>query len=223
MNHEFDQDFERRVKTIRDELTNVANTTDFASPCVLAATKQQAVGAIRQAVAAGITRFGENRVQEAEEKWNELKQEFPHLQLHLIGPLQTNKVKEAVALFDCIETLDREKLADKLAEEMSRQGRKIPCLIQVNIGREPQKAGVEPDDLPAFLSYCRDKGLEIAGLMCVPPVDRPPAPYFALMQKYRQTLRLAELSMGMSGDYKTAAKFGSTEVRLGTVLFGERA
>ncbi len=167
--------------------------------------------------------FGENRVQEALEHWCALKEAFQDITLHLVGPLQTNKVKEAVALFDVIETLDRPKLAQALQKEMEKQGRNIPCLIQVNTGNEPQKAGVSVEELPGFLSYCQKEcGLNIKGLMCIPPANEPPAMHFALLAKLAKDHGLKELSMGMSADFEKAIPLGATYVRVGTALFGDR-
>lgn len=167
--------------------------------------------------------FGENKVQEAMEKWPEIKAFYPQTELHLIGPLQSNKAREAVALFDVIETIDREKIADAVSSEAIKQKKKMLCLIQVNIGEEPQKAGASLEDLPVLIAYCRAlQGLELKGLMCVPPAEEAPAPYFALMQKLAKEFELPWLSMGMSGDFETAIAFGATHIRVGTALFGER-
>ena len=166
--------------------------------------------------------FGENKVQEAQTHWADLKAGHPDIELHLIGPLQTNKVKDAVALFDCIETLDREKLADALAAEMRKQGRALPCFVQVNTGEEEQKSGVAPRDLPGFLSYCRALELNVTGLMCIPPAGEPAGLHFALLKSLADRHGLKELSMGMSGDFEKAIAAGATYVRIGTALFGER-
>jgi PLP dependent protein len=167
--------------------------------------------------------FGENRVQEAAAKWPALRQAAPNLQLHLIGPLQTNKVRDAVALFDVIETVDRPKLAHALVEEMKRTGRRPTCFIQVNTGEEPQKAGVLPEATDAFVGLCRDEfGLPVAGLMCIPPVDEEPALHFALLAEIARRNQLKALSMGMSADFETAIRLGATHVRVGTAIFGER-
>lgn len=191
---------------------------------LVAASKMQNEDSLRAALACGHRLFGENKVQEAQAHWTHLRPQFPDLKLHLIGPLQTNKAADAVALFDCIETLDREKLADALAEEMKKQGRNLPCLIQVNTGEEEQKAGIAPPRLPEFLGYCtKDCGLDIKGLMCIPPVEEPPALHFALLKKLAQENALTQLSMGMSADYERAVALGATYVRVGSLLFGERA
>jgi pyridoxal phosphate enzyme (YggS family) len=178
---------------------------------------------VAAALAAGQAVFGENRVQEAQGKYPDLQRTHPDLRLHLIGPLQTNKVKDAVALFDAIQTVDREKLARALAAEMARQNRALQLYVQVNIGEEPQKAGIAPRETDAFIALCRGElGLEIAGLMCIPPADRQPAPYFALLREIAGRNALAGLSMGMSGDYESAIGFGATLVRVGTAIFGTR-
>lgn len=178
---------------------------------------------IRPVINAGQRVFGENRVQESQSKWPVLKQETPDLELHLIGPLQSNKAAEAVALFDVIETVDREKIAAALAQEMARQGRKLRLYVQVNIGLEPQKAGIAPKETAAFLRYCRDElGLEIEGLMCIPPAEDHPGPYFALLRKLAEENGVTKLSMGMSGDFETAIQFGATSVRVGSAIFGTR-
>jgi PLP dependent protein len=189
---------------------------------LVAVSKTHDAAAVEAAIAAGQRRFGENRVQEAEAKFPALKARHAGLALHLIGPLQTNKVKEAVALFDVIETLDRPKLADALAREMARQQRHPRLFVQVNTGEEPQKAGVPPRAADAFIADCRGRGLALAGLMCIPPLDEPPAPHFALLREIARRNGLDELSMGMSADFATAIRFGATEVRVGTAIFGAR-
>lgn len=196
---------------------------DPAAVTLVAVSKTHDESAVRQALAAGQRVFGENKVQEAKGKFPALRDAFPDLQLHLVGPLQTNKVKEAVALFDVIESLDRPKLAEALAEEMARSGRRPALFIQVNTGEEPQKAGVSPADADAFIADCRDRlGLPLAGLMCVPPLDEEPALHFALLGQIAARHGLASLSMGMSGDFPTAIRFGATHVRVGTAIFGAR-
>ncbi|OJU03123.1 MAG: YggS family pyridoxal phosphate enzyme [Rhizobium sp. 63-7] len=178
---------------------------------------------IRPAIAAGQRVFGENRVQESQGKWPQLKAETLGIELHLIGPLQSNKAAEAVALFDVIETVDREKIARALATEMQRQGRTPRLYIQVNTGLEPQKAGIAPDELPAFVALCRGElALEIEGLMCIPPADENPGPHFALLARLATETGVEKLSMGMSGDYETAIAFGATGVRVGSAIFGSR-
>ncbi|APG86329.1 YggS family pyridoxal phosphate-dependent enzyme [Sinorhizobium americanum] len=178
---------------------------------------------IRPVIAAGQRVFGENRVQEAQGKWPELKAETPDTELHLIGPLQSNKAADAVALFDVIETIDREKIARAVAAEMERQGRRPRLYVQVNTGLEPQKAGIAPEDTVAFVDFCRSQlGLEVEGLMCIPPADENPGPHFALLAKLADKCGLTRLSMGMSGDFETAVSFGATSVRVGSAIFGAR-
>ncbi|MDW9712918.1 YggS family pyridoxal phosphate-dependent enzyme [Sinorhizobium meliloti] len=174
-------------------------------------------------IEAGQRVFGENRVQEAQAKWPALKRETPDIELHLIGPLQSNKAADAVALFDVIETIDREKIARAVAAEMKRQGRDIRLYVQVNTGLEPQKAGIAPEDAAAFVALCRDElALNIEGLMCIPPFDENPGPHFALLAKLAGQCGLSRLSMGMSGDFETAIAFGATGVRVGSAIFGAR-
>jgi len=196
---------------------------DPASVGLVAVSKTHPAAAIEAALAAGQRVFGENRVQEAAAKYTALKPAHPDLRLHLIGPLQTNKVKEAVALFDVIETVDRPRLAEALEREMSRQGRRRDCLVQVNTGQEPQKAGVGPGEADAFIEACRARwNLPIRGLMCIPPEREEPAPHFALLREIARRHGLVELSMGMSADFETAIRFGATLVRIGTAIFGHR-
>jgi len=190
---------------------------------LVAVAKTHPVEAVEAAIAAGQTVFGENRVQEAAAKYPPLRSRHPAPVLHLIGPLQTNKVKEAVALFDVIETIDREKLARAVSAEMARQGRQPRLYVQVNIGEEPQKAGVPPRDADAFIRLCRDElGLALDGLMCIPPAAVAPAPYFALLREIATRNHLAGLSMGMSEDFETAVRLGATMVRVGSAIFGAR-
>ena len=172
---------------------------------------------------AGHRLFGENRVQEARAKWPALRMRFPDTVLHLIGPLQTNKVRDAVALFDVIQSVDRERLAATLAREMERAGKRLACFIQVNTGEEPQKAGIMPAELDAFVAACRDTHrLPVVGLMCIPPVEEAPGPHFALTAKIARRNGLAKLSMGMSVDFASAIQFGATHVRVGSAIFGHR-
>ncbi len=190
---------------------------------LVAVSKTQPAAAVRAALAAGQRVFGENRVQEALAKYPALRGEFPDLELHLIGPLQTNKVRDAVAHFDAIETVDRPRLAEALAREMARSGRRPPCFVEVNIGEEPQKAGVLPEHADAFIADCRDRfGLPLVGLMCIPPADAAPEPFFALLREIARRNGLPGLSMGMSADYEAAIRFGATHVRVGTAIFGAR-
>lgn len=190
---------------------------------LVAVSKTFEADAIRPAIEAGQRVFGENRVQESQGKWPALKVERPDIELHLIGPLQSNKAADAVALFDVIETVDREKIARALAEEMKRQGKTLRLYVQVNTGLEPQKAGIAPDDTPDFVALCRDElGLSIEGLMCIPPAEENPGPHFALLAKLALKCGVEKLSMGMSGDYETAIAFGATSVRVGSAIFGAR-
>lgn len=171
----------------------------------------------------GQRHFGENRVQEAMAKWPDLKARYPDIVLHLIGPLQTNKVRDAVKLFDVIETVDRDRLAAALAAEMARQGRRLPCYVQVNIGAEPQKAGIAVADAVAFVERARSvHGLDIVGLMCIPPLEEAPGPYFAQLAQLGRLAGVEGLSMGMSADFETAVLMGATQVRVGSALFGAR-
>ena len=194
------------------------------STSLVAVSKTHEAQTVEKAIAAGQKIFGENRVQEAQGKFPALKAAHPDLQLHLIGPLQSNKVKEAVALFDCIETLDRPKLAEALAAEMKKSGKAPMLFIQVNTGEEPQKAGILPAEASGFIRTARDEfGLPVRGLMCIPPVTDDAAPHFAFLAKLAKENALEFLSMGMSGDFETAIKFGATHVRVGTAIFGERS
>ena len=190
---------------------------------LVAVSKTFEADTICLAIEAGQRIFGENRVQESQGKWPELKKETPGIELHLIGPLQSNKAAEAVALFDVIETIDREKIARVIAEEMKRQRKVLRLYVQVNTGLEPQKAGIAPDDTVAFVNFCRDElGLTIEGLMCIPPAEENPGPHFALLAKLAEKSGVKKLSMGMSGDYETAIAFGATSVRVGSAIFGAR-
>ncbi|HEY4191079.1 MAG TPA: YggS family pyridoxal phosphate-dependent enzyme [Mesorhizobium sp.] len=196
---------------------------DNGAVTLVAVSKTFEADAVRPVLEAGQRVFGENRVQEAQGKWPALKADFPDIELHLIGPLQSNKAKEAVALFDAIETVDREKIAAELAREMERQGRTLKLYVQVNTGSEPQKAGIEPREAVAFVKRCRDvHKLAIEGLMCIPPAEENPGPHFALLEKLAREAGVEKLSMGMSGDYETAVAFGATSVRVGSAIFGSR-
>ncbi len=213
------------LQNISDEIKALAKTAgrDPSDIHLVAVSKKQPDERIDEALTAGHRLYGENRVQEAQERWADRRKTYPDLTLHLIGPLQTNKAADAVKLFDVIETVDREKLARKLADEMQKQNRHLPCFIQVNTGEEDQKAGISPLELADFLKYCRNEcGLDIQGLMCIPPVDDPPALHFALLKKYADELGLKHLSMGMSADYDRAIPLGATYVRVGTGVFGAR-
>ena len=190
---------------------------------LIAVSKTRGADSIRPLIQAGQRDFGESRVQEAQDKWPALKSESGEVRLHLIGRLQSNKADDAVALFDSIHSVDRPSLVSALAEAMARQGRRPDCFLQVNIGDEPQKGGCAVADLPALVEACGEAGLPIAGLMCIPPADLEPAPYFALLAKLARRHALSGLSMGMSADYGTAATIGATHVRVGTALFGDRS
>ncbi|MGJ3232746.1 MAG: YggS family pyridoxal phosphate-dependent enzyme [Oceanicaulis sp.] len=190
---------------------------------LVAISKKQPDDRIDAMLAAGQRVFGENRVQEAQGRWSERRAAWPNLELRLVGPLQTNKAADACALFDVIETLDREKLAAALVKAMEKTGRAPRLLVQVNTGDEPQKAGVSAEDAPAFVERCRtEHGLEIEGLMCIPPADEPASLHFALLARLAKTCGVEKLSMGMSADYELAARMGATSVRVGSALFGER-
>ncbi len=193
------------------------------SVVLVAVAKTYPASDVEQAIAAGQLEFGENRVQEAMAKYSELRARHADLELHLIGPLQTNKVKEAVATFDVIQTLDRPKLAAALAAEFARTPKRPRLFVQVNTGAEPQKAGILPEAADAFIDECRRvHGLAVAGLMCIPPADEPPAPHFALLAEIAARNGLTLLSMGMSADYEIAATLGATHVRIGSAIFGAR-
>lgn len=215
------------LKSVHEQIEKAAAFCGRAAADVnlVAVSKVQPDERVREALEAGQRVFGENRVQEAQQRWLESgwKEAYSDLKLHLIGPLQTNKASDAVALFDVIESLDRERLARVLAKEMNKQGKSLPCFIQVNTGEEAQKSGILPADLKAFYDICTTEcGLNIVGLMCIPPVDDPPALHFAFLKKLADELGLQELSMGMSGDFEKAIPLGATYVRVGTGVFGER-
>lgn len=214
------------LATIYDKIAKAKTQSPITAPDItlLGASKGQSQGIIIPFIELGVTHFGENRVQEAYEKWPEIKKHYPNTVLHLIGPLQTNKVSDALLLFDVIQTLDREKLAEAIAKEIAKSPsvKTKKFFIQVNIGEEEQKAGVTPADTKSFVQFCRDLKLNVAGLMCIPPIDVQPAPHFALLRTLAQENNLHELSMGMSNDYETAIRMGSTCVRIGTALFGAR-
>jgi pyridoxal phosphate enzyme (YggS family) len=213
------------LAAVRARIEAAAGAAGRAADAVtlVAVSKTHPAGAVRAALAAGQRVFGENRVQEALVKFPRLRGDFPDLRLHLIGPLQTNKVRDAVAHCDVIETVDRPRLAEALAREMERSGRRLPCFIEVNTGEEPQKAGVFPEMADGFIADCRDRlGLPVVGLMCIPPEGEEPALHFALLREIARRNRLDQLSMGMSADFETAIRFGATHVRVGTAIFGAR-
>src|SRR5215510_713591 len=216
---------ESPLTKVRAEIASACRDAkrDPASVTLVAISKTFGAEAIEPVIAAGQRVFGENRVQEAKAKWPALKERHPGIELHLVGSLQSNKAKEAVALFDAIHSVDRSSLAEALAKEIGKQGRAPTLFVEVNTGAEPQKAGVLPEAADAFLKACRDEyGLAIAGLMCIPPADEPPGPHFALTAKIAQRNGLRLLSMGMSADFPVAVAFGATHVRVGTAIFGAR-
>ena len=205
---------EARVGSARDARSSVE---------LIAVSKTHPAEAVIAALEAGQRVFGENRVQEAAAKFPALRARYPDLKLHLIGPLQTNKVRLAVETCDAIQTLDRDKLAEALATELAKQGRRLDLFIQVNTGEEPQKAGVPPAEADAFIRRCvQQYKLPVVGLMCIPPAEEHPAPHFALLREIARRNDLGQLSMGMSGDYELAIQFGATHVRVGTAIFGQR-
>ena len=213
------------LATVEQEIARACKEArrDRASVTLIAVSKTFDAGAITPVIEAGQRVFGENRVQEAKAKWPGLMSAYPGLALHLIGPLQSNKAKEAVALFDAIHSVDRPSICEALAKEMASQKRQPQLFVQLNTGEEPQKAGVAPAQADAFIASCRDKyGLQISGLMCIPPVNDAPAPHFALTAKIAARNGLANLSMGMSADFATAIQFGATHVRVGSAIFGAR-
>jgi pyridoxal phosphate enzyme (YggS family) len=213
---------------LNDVLSRIRDAEDAAdrpagAAALVAVSKTFDADAIRPVIAAGQRIFGENRVQEAQGKWPELRTETVDIELHLIGPLQSNKAADAVALFDVIETIDREKIASAVAAEIARQGKPVRLYVQVNTGLEPQKAGIAPDDTVAFVALCRETiGIPVEGLMCIPPADENPGPHFALLAKLAERCGLKKLSMGMSGDFDIAVQFGATSVRVGSAIFGTR-
>jgi pyridoxal phosphate enzyme (YggS family) len=220
------EDAAGRLAAIRARIAAAAREAgrDPGAVTLVAVSKTFPAAAIEPVLMAGQRVFGENRVQEAAGKWPALRERDRDVELHLIGPLQTNKVREAVALFDAIHTLDRPKLAAALAREIDRSGRQRRLFVEVNTGAEPQKAGVLPEDADAFIAACRrDYGLPVSGLMCIPPADEAAAPHFALLGKLAARNGLAALSMGMSADFESAVRLGATHVRVGSAIFGPRA
>jgi len=218
-----------RAKTALDYITTRMEKARrrFGAPPetveLVAVSKTFSAEQVEPFLLAGQRVFGENRVQEAKDKWPALREKYPDLQLHLIGPLQTNKAREAVALFDVVQSLDRDKLAIMLRAEMDRMGRRLPCFVQVNIGLEAQKAGIPPAETAHFVQRCRAQhGLEIAGLMCIPPASQPPGPYFAQLALLARQADVGGLSMGMSQDFETGIAMGATHIRIGSALFGAR-
>lgn len=220
-----DQEVAGNLARIQDRIATAARKWDRpqGDVALVAVSKKQPIERLEAALRAGHKIFGENRVQEAKGKWPDLKTRFSDIQLHLIGPLQTNKAKEAVALFDVIQSVDRLKLARILAKEMTAADRHLPVYIQVNTGEEEQKAGIAPTQADEFIRQCREEiGLDVQGLMCIPPAEEQPAPHFALLAKIAKRNGLDKLSMGMSADFETAIQFGATSVRVGTGIFGLR-
>ena len=214
-----------RLESVRATIEHAAaaNGREAANITLIAVSKTIAVETIEEALAAGHRVFGENRVQEAKTKWPALKARFPDIELHLIGPLQTNKVRDALALFDAIHAVDRESLAAALAKEIARAGRQPKLFVEVNTGKEASKAGVAPAEADRFIETCRERhGLMISGLMCIPPLGEPAAPHFTLLAKIAERNGLPLLSMGMSADYEEAIAHGATHIRVGTAIFGAR-
>jgi pyridoxal phosphate enzyme (YggS family) len=218
-------DIEARLADIKERIATTAEKAGrkAADVTLVAVSKTFDGDAIQPVIDCGQRIFGENRVQEAQGKWPALKEKTPDIELHLIGPLQSNKAADAVALFDVIESVDREKIARALADECGKQGKALRLYVQVNTGLEPQKAGLDPRETAAFVTLCRDElKLTVEGLMCIPPADENPGPHFALLAKLAKECGVEKLSMGMSGDFETAIEFGATSVRVGSALFGAR-
>ena len=215
----------RNLKSVQATISRAANDAgrNPRDISLIGVSKQQPEDRIDASLAAGLRVFGENRVQEAETRWAKRRSKFSDLEIHLIGPLQTNKVRSAVRLFDVIQTVDRERLAHTLARIMAEEGQKLRCFVQVNTGEEEQKAGISPSDVEAFVKTCIDKyALNIVGLMCIPPAHDVAAPHFAFLQQMADQLNLPYTSMGMSGDYPAAVELGATHVRVGSAIFGDR-
>jgi PLP dependent protein len=216
---------QERIEAVRTKITAAAERTgrDPEAVKLIAVSKTFDAPRIEPVIEAGMRLFGENRVQEAQGKWPDLKARYPDVELHLIGPLQSNKARDAVELFDCIHTIDRPRIASAIASEMKRQGRAPKLLVQVNTGEETQKSGVLPGEVDIFVKQCREEyGLKITGLMCIPPLNEEPSLHFALLNKIAARNNLRELSMGMSADYESAVALGATYVRVGTAIFGSR-
>lgn len=213
-----------RLSALRTSIDRAASLTGRSADDIslIAVSKTKGVDAIRPLIGAGQRIFGENRVQESQDKWPALREEYPDIALHLVGQLQSNKAADAIALFDVIHSLDRPSLLNALAKAMDAAGKRIPCHIQVNIGAETQKGGCAIADVPALIAAARDADIPLLGLMAVPPSEVEPAPYFALLAKMAREEGLPRLSMGMSSDYQTAIMLGATDIRVGTALFGER-
>ena len=219
-------EIKNRYQTIRHAVQRFARDAGRVETDVTLVVVSKTYGPteIEPVLLAGHRTFGENRVQESQGKWPALKARFPDVELHLIGPLQSNKAKEAIALFDVIETVDRPSIAEALSKEFVKTDRRPKLYVQINTGEEPQKAGVSPKEADSFLKRCREEwGLAISGLMCIPPVDEPPSPHFALLRKIAERNGLQTLSMGMSGDFEAAIQIGATHVRIGSAIFGARS
>ena len=214
-----------RLEDVRGRIARAAKLARHspADVTLIAVSKTHPADAILPLIEAGQRAFGENRVQEAQAKWPELRERFSGIELHLVGQLQSNKAEDAVTLFDAIHSVDRPSLVTALARAMDKAGRRPACFLQVNIGDEPQKGGCGTGELTALVAACREADLPLAGLMCIPPADVEPAPYFALLASLARRHGVTGLSMGMSGDYETAVTIGATHVRVGTALFGERS
>jgi len=218
-------EIEARLEDVRQRIAHVAEKSGRrpGDVTLVAVSKTFDAEAIQPVIDAGQRVFGENRVQEAQGKWPALKEKTPGIELNLIGPLQSNKAADAVALFDVVQSVDREKIARVLAEECEKQARSLRFYVQVNTGLEPQKAGIDPRETVAFVTLCRDElKLPVEGLMCIPPAEENPGPHFALLAKLARECGLKKLSMGMSGDFETAVEFGATSVRVGSAIFGAR-
>lgn len=213
-----------RLSALRTSIDRAASLTGRSADDIslIAVSKTKGAEAIRPLIDAGQRIFGENRVQESQDKWPALREEYPDIALHLVGQLQSNKAADAIALFDVIHSLDRPSLLSALAKAMDAAGKRVPCHIQVNIGAEAQKGGCAIADVPALIAAARDADIPLLGLMAVPPSEVEPAPYFALLAKMAREEGLPRLSMGMSSDYQTAIMLGATDIRVGTALFGER-
>ena len=208
---------------LRNIQKNIARAHISHKPILIAVSKQQNDALLSEALDVGLRVFGENRVQEAQQHWHDKRTQYPDLELHSIGPLQSNKARDAVALFDVIHTIDRPSIIDALSDEMKKQNKNIPCFIQVNTGNESQKAGVLPHELPALLEYTRTKNINVVGLMCIPPIDDAAGIHFIFLKKLARRHGLKNLSMGMSDDYEAAVKAGATHIRVGSALFGARS
>lgn len=214
---------QKRINEIKEEIDHISdNCNRETKPSLIAVSKYHSVESIIEAIKSGQKIFGENKVQEALNKFTEIKLKFPDIKLHMIGPLQTNKVKDVFSLFDVIQSVDRPKLVKEISKQQTKFGKKIDCFIQVNIGNEPQKAGVSPEDLDELISLCKNLSVPIIGLMCIPPIQGNPQYHFHKMKKLADRHHLKHLSMGMSSDYEHAIKEGATYIRVGTAIFGKR-